>query len=153
MNQYLKILVVAVVSLLVLNKANATGEKHETEPINVREFILEHVADSYEWHITKIGDNHISIPLPVILYSKTSGWHVFMSSAFHHSPVHEGFYIAHEGKNKGKIVEKNNKGAELKPFDISITKNVFSLLFSSILLIVIILSVANSYRKHGFGAK
>ena len=153
MNQFLKILVIVVVGLFTVNRAVAKEVKHESEPINVREFILEHVADSYEWHITKIGDNHISIPLPVILYSKSSGWHVFLSSVFHHSPVHEGFYIAHDGKFAGKIVEKDSKGNEFKPFDISITKNVFSLLFSSILLIIIVLSVANSYKKHGFGAK
>ncbi len=153
MNQFLKILVIVVVGLFTANTAIATEAKNESDPINVREFILEHVADSYEWHITKIGDHHISIPLPVILYSKSSGWHVFLSSAFHHSPVHEGFYIAHEGEYAGKIVEKDSNGTELQPFDISITKNVFSLLFSSLLLIIIILSVANSYKKNGFGAK
>lgn len=153
MNKFLKILVIVFGGLFSANVAVASEVKNESEPINVREFILEHVADSYEWHITKIGDHHISVPLPVILYSSTSGWHVFLSSAFHHTSVHEGFYIAHEGKYKGKIVEKTGNETEVKPFDISITKNVFSLLFSSILLIIIILLVARSYKKTGFGAK
>jgi len=153
MNRFLKILVIVFGSIFSANVTIASEVKNESEPINVREFILEHVSDSYGWHITKIGEYHISIPLPIILYSSTSGWHVFLSSAFHHTPVHEGFYIAHEGEYKGKIVEKAANGTEVKPFDISITKNVLSLLFSSTLLIIIILSVARSYKKNGFGPK
>ena len=122
------------------------------ETLNVREFILEHISDSYEWHITTIGDKHISVPLPVIIYSKISGWHVFLSSEFH-GGYHEGLFIAREGEYQGKIVELNTAGKEIKPFDISITKNVFSLLFSSVLLIIIIMSVARSYKKEGFAPK
>lgn len=127
-------------------KIEQEGQKEEKE-LNVREFILEHVSDSYVWHITKIGEHEIGIPLPVILYSQTTGWHVFMSSVFHENPVYEGFYIASEGKYKGKIVETGMGGEEVRPFDISITKNVFSLLFSSILLIIVIMSVSRSYKK------
>lgn len=127
-------------------------EQKEKE-LDVRAFILEHVSDSYSWHITKVGEHELSIPLPVILYSQTSGWHVFMSSVFHETPVYEGFSIPEEGKYKGKIVEKNAAGEEVRPFDISITKNVFALLFSSILLIIIIMSVARSYKKDPLQSK
>jgi F-type H+-transporting ATPase subunit a len=123
-------------------------EQKEEKELNVREFILEHVSDSYVWHITKIGEHEIGIPLPVILYSQTTGWHVFMSSVFHESPVYEGFQIAHEGQYKGKIVEVGTAGEETRPFDISITKNVFSLLFSSILLVIVIMLVRRSYKKN-----
>ena len=58
--------------------AFASTEEHKGE-INVSEFVLEHLADSYEWHITTWGDNHVSIPLPVIVKGETSGWHVFSS--------------------------------------------------------------------------
>lgn len=132
------------------SEAVAAGKE---EPLNVREFILEHISDSYEWHITTIGDKLVSIPLPVIVYSKISGWHVFMSSGFHEGHAHEGLFIAREGEYKGKIVELDTAGKEIKPFDISITKNVFSLLFSSVLLIIIIMYVARSYKKEGFAPK
>lgn len=150
MSHFFKILLVAAVGLFSYQLVQATETKHENEPLNVREFILEHVSDSYDWHVTKIGDKHISIPLPIIVYSKTSGWHVFMSSVFDHSPIHNGFTIAQAGNNKGKIVEMDSAGNEVKPFDISITKNVFSLLFSSTILIIIILSVARSYKKGNY---
>ena len=115
--------------------------------------ILEHLADSYTWHITKIGETDIAIPLPVIVYSGTTGWHVFLSSAFHENGAYEGLTIAPEGKYKGKIIEKDTLGNEVKPFDISITKVVFSLLFNSCLLIFIILMVARSYKKDTFESK
>ena len=137
---------------VLANETPTTSEK-PTEEVNVKEFILEHLADSYEWHITKVGDTHIAIPLPVIVYSSTTGWHIFSSSVFHHDPIHEGFYIAHEGEYKGKIVEKNALGAEIRPFDISITKVAFSLLFNSALLILIIMFVARSYKKGVFESK
>ena len=51
-----------------------------TEEFNATESILEHISDSHEWHLftTKEG-KHVSIPLPVILYSKHSGLHIFSS--------------------------------------------------------------------------
>lgn len=117
--------------------------------LNVKELILDHLADAYEWHITTVGDNHISIPLPVIVKSENGGWHLFSSSKFHHgAEEYEGFYIAKDGDYKGKIVEKNSIGEEVRPWDFSITKNAFALMISSVLLVVIILSVAGWYKKH-----
>jgi len=139
-------------TFVLANEGVAPVEK-QAEEIDVKELILEHLADSYEWHITKVGETHLVIPLPVIVYSKTTGWHVFFSSVFHHTPVHEGLYIAHEGEYKGKIVEKNTLGAEVRPFDISITKVAFSLLFNSALLIFIIMFVARSYKKGVYESK
>ena len=151
MKIFYKILLVTLAIILPANAIFAKGS--ETEDLDVRTFILHHVADAYEWHITKIGEKEITIPLPVIVYSKNSGWNVFMSSVFHHSPEYKGFSIAHEGGFEGKIIEKNADGAEIRPFDISITKNVFSLLFSSALLIFLVMFVARSYKKNGFKAK
>ena len=133
--------------------ANEPVPAEKSKEINVKELILEHLADSYTWHLTKVGETDIAIPLPVIVYSQTSGWHVFLSSAFHEGGEHEGLSIAAEGKYKGKIVEKDAQGNEVRPFDISITKVVFSLLFNSLLLIIIIMSVARSYKKDTFESK
>lgn len=122
--------------------------KEAEKELNVKELILEHLADAYEWHLTSFGDTHVSIPLPIIVKGETSGWHVFMSSRFHHGhEAYEGFYIAHEGKYKGKIVEKNASGEEVRPIDISLTKNATSLIISSTLLIIIIMSVSRWYRR------
>ena len=156
MNSLRKILSLIVISLFLSTTLVFGNEEHaagKPEKIDVKELILEHLADSYTWHITKIGETDIAIPLPIIVYSQTTGWHVFMSSAFHETGVHEGLTIAAEGKYKGKIVEKDVQGNEVKPFDISITKVAFSLLLNSALLIFIILMVARSYKKDSLESK
>ena len=51
------------------------------ENIDVKEILWGHIKDSYEWHITKVGDHPIVIHLPIIVKSST-GWHVFCSSEF-----------------------------------------------------------------------
>ena len=156
MNSLRKILSLIVISLFLSTTLVFGNEEHaagKPEKIDVKELILEHLADSYTWHITKIGETDIAIPLPIIVYSQTTGWHVFMSSAFHETGEHEGLTIAAEGKYKGKIVEKDAQGNEVKPFDISITKVAFSLLLNSALLIFIILMVARSYKKDSLESK
>jgi F-type H+-transporting ATPase subunit a len=122
-------------------------EKDKTE-LNVTELILDHLADAYEWHITTFGHTHVSIPLPVIIKGNDSGWHIFSSARFEHGHTeYQGFYISQHGDNKGKIVEKNASGEELRPLDISITKNACSLLLTSSLLIFLILSCARWYKQ------
>lgn len=155
MKHYLKYILTSVFFLAVIGLQPALAQDSheaavkETEgELNVKELILEHLADAYEWHITTIGDNHISIPLPVIVKGETSGWQIFMSSRFHHGhEAHNGFYIASSGDHKGKIVEKNASGEEVRPWDFSLTKNAASLVISSILLLIVVMSVAGWYKK------
>ena len=115
--------------------------------IDVGEILFGHISDSYGWHITDWNGHHVSIPLPCIVRSST-GWHVFMSSKLEHGHEHEGLFIAEEGRYEDKIVERGTDGELVRPFDISITKNVASLMFTAVLLIIIVLSTARWYRKH-----
>jgi F-type H+-transporting ATPase subunit a len=116
--------------------------------LNVRELILDHVGDAYDWHITSLGRKHLSIPLPVIVKGRESGWRIFSSAKFHHGhESYERFSIASEGPYKGKIVETLASGEEVRPWDFSLTKNAASLLLSSIVLIILILICANWYKK------
>ena len=117
------------------------------DDIDVGEILFGHVGDSYGWHITEWNGQHISIPLPCIVRS-SSGWHCFMSSRLEHGHTYEGLYIAQEGKYEGKIVEHSQDGTEVRPFDISITKNVASLIFTAVLLIILVLLTARWYRRH-----
>ncbi len=122
----------------------------QEEKLNIGEFIIEHVSDSYEWHITTFGHTHISIPLPVILYSKQDGLVIFMSSKLHNANhSYKQFHISHEdGIYKGKIMETLSDGSVVRPFDISISKNVLALLMVSVLLLWIFISTANRYVKN-----
>ncbi|PID88347.1 MAG: ATP synthase F0 subunit A [Bacteroidia bacterium] len=131
------------------HEANSEETHHEDEKFNPGDLIMGHIGDEYGWHITTIGEKHITIPLPVILYSKHSGFHVFMSDKLGHGhDSYKGFYIAKGDKNpnKGKIVETVNN-IETRPYDISITKNTLSLFISLILILYIFISVAKAYQK------
>ena len=52
------------------NEAHAS-DAHEKGKFNAGEFVIDHVSDSYDWHVTSFGDKHISIPLPIIVYKQT----------------------------------------------------------------------------------
>ncbi len=123
---------------------------HEEEKFNAGKFVIDHVSDAYDWHILSYKEHHVSIPLPIIVYSKTKGLNVFMSSKFHHGhSSYKGFEIAHSGDNEGKIVELDEHGHEIgKPWDFSITKTVAGILVSVILLLWILLSVAKTAKKN-----
>lgn len=117
--------------------------------VDVRGIIFGHVKDAYEWHLTTIGEKHISIALPIIIYSEENGLHCFSSSVFHENEVYNGFRIATEGNNEGKIVEIDESGNEARPLiDFSITKNVLAVMLNSILLMALVLYTARWYRRH-----
>lgn len=131
----------------------ASEDKHEEsseQEFNASEFILGHIADSHEFHIATLkSGKHITVPLPIILYSKASGLHFFMSSKFAHGHEYDGFKLEEEGDHKGKITEQLENGEITLPLDISITKNVFSMLLSAIVILWLFISLGNSYRKSG----
>lgn len=115
----------------------------EEKDVDVAELVFGHIGDSYGWHITDWNGKHVTIPLPCIVHSST-GWHFFMSSELEHGGIYEGLYLSEDGK----IMELHPDGTSSRPFDISITKNVASLIFSAVLLIILVLSVARWYKKH-----
>jgi len=105
--------------------------------------ILHHIQDSYEWHLW----GNVSIPLPVILYAEGK-LDVFMSSSFDHgkSVVTKGdrkYKIDLHKDFKDQIVEENNK----EFISLSITKNVASMMFSGLLLLLIVIKASRSYNK------
>ena len=137
----MKRLLAILMLLLPLNLA--------AEGLDMQEYLFGHVGDSYEWHITTIGGRPLSIPLPVIVHSKTSGWHCFSSAKLEHGGSFDNFSIAPKGdKYAGKVVEALPDGSVVKPLDISVTKNVLGLLVNSALLVVIVLATTGWYRKH-----
>jgi F-type H+-transporting ATPase subunit a len=118
--------------------------------LDVGDLIIEHVSDSYEWHITKIGHTDIYIPLPVILHTKDQGWVVFMSNKLH-NPEHKykNFVISKDDPiYKGKIMEILPDGTKVRPFDISLSKDVFALFLVSAFLLWLFISIANRYKKN-----
>ena len=125
----------------------------QAEGFNAGEMIIDHIVDSYEWHIMTIGHTHVSVPLPVILVYEGK-LNIFLSSEFHHGQVsHNGFKIEDHGAKKGKIVKVKEGTMEADEnagslIDLSITKTVFAIWVSIALLLIIFISVAKSYTKN-----
>ena len=133
---------------------STSAKEVEPEELNIKELILEHLADTYEWHLFTWNEQSITIPLPIIVYSKTSGWSVFSSSRLEHErSLYSHFYIATKGEYEGKVVERNALDEAVRPLDLSLTKNAASLLLSSLLLCMIILSISQAYKKDSFEAE
>jgi len=153
-----------------------TEEKNEEKKFDsteLTELINSHIGDSHEFHIADWNGHSISLPLPIILWTD-NGLVCFLSSEFHHD--NPGKKIVNPGK---KIVEKNGqkfvrdneiiyyadkhkslsqdeKGAfnfAVRPLDFSITKQVFSMLISVVILFLLFVSVARSYRKNKMAPK
>ena len=123
--------------------ASSANEKADEEGgLNIPEIVLEHLSDSYEWHIATYGDNHISIPLPIIIRSDaTDEWHFCTS---HSLP--DNFYFNKE--MHGKIYEKLPDGSTVRPLDLSITKTVAQIWIVVIVLICIFTYCSRWYKKH-----
>ena len=118
------------------------------QELNVKELLFEHLGDSYSWHITQWGDHEISIPLPVIVKGKDSGWHLFLSSRLDHGAAYRGFHIAHEGDYAGKIVEQAGFGEEVRPaIDLSLTKNAVAVMINCFVVLLVIMPLARWYKK------
>jgi len=147
-NRLYIICLLSVFCLGITNVFAQESEHEEAAELDVISMIFEHVGDAYSWHIVTIGHRHISIPLPVIVKGQTSGWHVFSSSKFGHGhDSYLGFSIAEDGDYKNKIVETLADGTQIRPWDFSLTKTAVALLMSAIILIVVIVSCANWYKK------
>ena len=135
------------------------GEKKES----ISETILHHIADSHEWHFWGHDEHKVSVPLPVILWTNNGlvsflynkhdkdehAKTVFEENGQKLVNFHGKFFYASEQPNAhGEYIEldKTNEIVNAKPLDISITKNVTSLLISVVILLVVFISVAKAYK-------
>lgn len=132
--------------MLLVNTKISASEASDGN-IRPREIIFDHIQDAYWWHITTIKDHHISVYLPVIIYSSNSGFHLFSSSRVDHGDKYKGFFISEEGKYAGKIVELNSAGKEIRPVDLSLTKIAFAIVVNSAIMLILFLSVARWYKR------
>lgn len=137
---------------------------------NAKDVILHHVLDAHEIHFMTLGEGtdketHISLPLPIILYSEEKGLEMFLSSRFHGEesalwidaetgteemvPSYNGYAMHHEHIY---FVDNEGKVSEAGPLDLSITKTVFGVFITSAILVILMLTVAGGYKKRGLSA-
>ena len=117
---------------------------------------MHHIGDAHDWHFWGEGENSVTIPLPIILWDD-NGLNVFMSSKFHHgehaAESNGNYYVLYHEKiyrtdAEGNIsFDEHGHLTNEKPLDLSITKNVASMLLSFVILILVFTAVASNYKK------
>ena len=135
---------------------HATAEEKKEE-FNAADVIFGHILDNHEFHFTEYHDaagnlHHVSLPLPIILYSIEKGLTAFMSSKFEHGhAAYNGYKIETEEKIKGdRIVALNDDGTineNNKVYDLSLTRNVVQMMLALALLSWLMISIANAYKR------
>lgn len=139
--KHLGTIILLMLFAVVPMKSLAAHDGEAKGELDIPEIVLEHLADSYEWHIATYEGKHISIPLPIIVRSEQSGeWHFCTA---HSLPAPFFFDSAHHGK----IYEKMSDGTAVRPIDLSITKTVAQIWIVVLVMIAIFLSCARWYKK------
>lgn len=131
-----------------LNAAAAQESSHDSEALNPKEIIFEHLGDGYGWEVP--FNHHYRIPLPIIVHG-IDGWHVFSSARVANGATYRDgealFRIADkDSPDKGKVVQIVD-GKEIKPLDISVTKNVMALILTIALVVGLMLWLRSWYRR------
>lgn len=120
---------------------------HGSEKFDPTTAIMEHIADSHDWHLW----GHTSIHLPIILFTN-KGTEFFSSGHFNHGEsTYQGKYYNY-GLIEDKVFAVDESGqidkeASSLIYDFSITKNVAAIWLAVILLVLIFTTVATAYKK------
>ncbi len=151
------VLTLLFIALFSYGFASNEAPKEEGKEFDTSELIFHHIKDSHSFHVA----GHFAVPLPVILWTD-NGLVTFMSSEFHHDVdgkvivekkglnfvnVHEKIYQLDEGVTEVAYDAEHHPTNAKRPLDFSITKNVFSMFLSVLLLIAIFTAAARSYKK------
>lgn len=137
-----------IVGVMCLCLFTRGGAEESAAGVDVQEIVFSHIRDAYTWHITEWDGREIAIPLPILVRSEERGWDLFLSHRLSHGKEHHRYYIAPEGDHAGKVVERNSRAEEVRPLDLSLTKNVCGLLLSCAIFLFLILRTARWYGKH-----
>lgn len=168
---FLKAKILQLTLLLVLSlgfAAKASEDStHAEKKFDISHLIFHHIGDAHEWHFATLGESHLSISLPVILYSADRGLEIFSSSHLqahpgeHEGPVYNGYQIDSHGKIASVEPDRQifsflphaeEPGAEhhgpmVHVYNFSITKNLASLFVSVALLFAVFFTIAGAYKK------
>ena len=138
-----------------------SAEKHaegNSTAFNAGEMIIEHIGDSHQWHLWGDHGHAVHIPLPVILWTD-KGLEIFSSSKVeHHEDIYEGTHYKYMLHNEHIEVVDNfgnvDEEATAKLKDFSITKNALTIIVSALIMLLIFIKVAKSYkRREGMAPK
>ncbi|WP_282036902.1 F0F1 ATP synthase subunit A [Saccharicrinis aurantiacus] len=154
MKKVFSLLLVILVSIPLF----ASEKSSKDEEFDPTDLIMHHISDAHSWHVVSWGEGenekHIEIPLPILLYSEGK-IHTFLFSKFDkktHIAQSKGQYFIYDHgtiyqTNKEGVVTKDSHGhiVNEKPFDFSLTKNVWSMWLSLIIILAIFITIAKMY--------
>ena len=167
--------IVVALSLLFMTSSLFANYSKETDSPSrdgiskkeeIKAYIRHHLEDAYDFSLlsftTEDGVHHyVGLPLPIILWD--NGLKVFSSAKFHHGEtVAESggeYYALYHNKiyktdSEGTInYDADHHPTNFQPLDLSVTKNVISILFTALIMFLLFKSLADSYRKNGLVAK
>lgn len=134
--------------------AHASEHEGDGGKISPKDIIFEHLGDGYGWEVP--FNHHKRLPLPVIVFDKESGLHVFSSAHVTDGGTYTDgdatFRIApKDSPYHGKVVQIID-GQEYKPWDISITKNVCAIFIAIILVAGLMIWLARFHKNHPYKA-
>ncbi|WP_339622703.1 F0F1 ATP synthase subunit A [uncultured Winogradskyella sp.] len=150
-------------SVFSFSFAKDDKSKDSDKEFDAKEMIMHHVKDAYGMHIIDYDGHSYAIPLPIILYTD-KGLITFMSSEFHHDyngevvvekngqrfvNVHEKIYLLNEGEVAVAYDADHHPTNAQRPWDFSVTRNVFMMWVSVVVLLLIFLTAAKRYKKSG----
>ncbi|MFM2358373.1 MAG: synthase subunit [Bacteroidota bacterium] len=132
-------------------EVTATEGEHKevAEPkLDPAKIILDHIKDAHEFHFFTIEDEHdphhsfhATVPLPIILYSPSTGLKLFSSARFGHEGELE--YEGYKYDAEKNIVAVDGSVV----YDFSITKNVVQTILALTVLVVLMTGIAKKYKK------
>jgi F-type H+-transporting ATPase subunit a len=162
--KFIAVLVLALFSITSYGNDDkqVPGNKVDTAE-EIKDYIAHHLKDSHDFHFYTHNESgtHYSFPLPVIVWT-SNGLKTFMSSAFHHDD--SGNVIVEKGDTKlvkihSKIYELDNGATSVsfdadhhatnahKVLDFSITKSVFGMLLTGLIMLLGFGGLARSLKK------
>ncbi|KGI60563.1 ATP synthase F0, A subunit [Prevotella sp. DNF00663] len=138
MRQIKNILLLLAIMLIPLN---VLANEQKGEKLDIPTIVLEHLSDSYEWHIVTYKGKHIGFQLPIIVRSAATGEWTFCTAKSLPSP----FYF--DETHHGKIYEKLPNGETVRPLDLSITKVVAQIWIVVFILLGVFIACMQYYKK------
>jgi len=152
--------ITVLVFSLNLNAQHAEHEGSAEErdlKTEIKESINHHIQDSYDFiFFSDTEENkHYGFSLPVILID--GGLHVFSSSKFHHGETvaesDGSYYKLYHNKiyktdAEGTLAfDDHHHPTNVKPLDFSITKSVFMIMVTGVLMLLLFTGLARSFGK------
>ena len=152
-----------VFSLVLTTNGFASQDENEQEEkaFDAKEMIMHHVKDAHEFHIVDWNKKPITIALPIILWTD-NGLTTFMSSEFHHDDsghhvvekdgmkfikLHEKIYQLDSNAASVELDAEHHPTNAKEPLDFSITRNVFMMWVSVIVILLIFVTAARKYKS------